>query len=89
MFMCPNAAAAEGFDGARAGRMQKAQLLALRETLIKYDTTNARSLDSAELPKKRQFCFARDDRYELDQSSLAVSFQPSVSAKSQELAARS
>jgi len=43
------------------------QLPATKETLIKYDTTNARSLDSAELPKKRQFCFARDDRDELNQ----------------------
>ena len=32
------------------------------EALINYGTINARSLDSAELPKKRQFCFARDDR---------------------------
>src|SRR5689334_23880115 len=47
-----------------------------RETLLKHDTTNARSpsassgqaLDSAELPKKRRVCFARDDRDELNQS---------------------
>ena len=39
-----------------------------KETLIKQANTNARSLDSAELPEKRQFCCARDDRDELNQS---------------------
>ena len=38
------------------------------EALLNYGTINARSLDSAELPKKRQFCFARDDRNEFIQS---------------------
>src|SRR5690348_17446429 len=46
---------------------ERRAMLAIMETLFKYDTTNARSLDSAELPKKRQFCFARDDRDELNQ----------------------
>jgi len=50
------------------GFADKIHWLNAKETLIRYDTTNARSLDSAELPKKRQFCSARDDRDELNQS---------------------
>ena len=44
-----------------------------RETLIEYrEGQTLRSLDCAELPEKRPFCFAGDDRTELNQSLISL-----------------
>ncbi len=46
--------------------------LATREALLRYRTTNGRSLHSAELSRKRRFCFAPDDRDELIGAFLGI-----------------